>query len=112
MKINSMKTIKLQGKKYAKVKERIAEAHKNNEKLSITTEVDCFDKEKLAFLFTAKVVNEKWEFTGHAMQSLKWKKDFEKGETIAVGRALALAGYLADGEVASYEEMSDFVDKW
>lgn len=103
-----MKTISLQWKKYAQVKDRISEAHKTNEKLSIVTEVSCFDNEKLVFLFNAKVTNEKWEFTWHAMQSIKWKKDFEKWETIAVGRALALAWYLADWEVASYEEMQDF----
>lgn len=106
-----MKTIKLQWKNYAQVKDRIAEAHKTNEKLSITTDVECFDKEKLSFLFTAKVENEKWQFTGHALQSIKNKKDFEKWETIAVGRALALAGYLSDGEVASYEEVEDFISK-
>ena len=106
-----MKTISLQGKQYAQVKDRIAEAHKNNEKLSIMTTVDCFDKEKLTFLFTAVVSNEKWEFSWHAMQSIKAKKDFEKWETIAVGRALALAWFLADWEVASYEEIEDFIQK-
>jgi len=39
----------------------------------------------------------------------KSNKDFEKQETIAVGRALAFAGFLSDGEVASYEEMEDFI---
>ena len=106
-----MKTISLQWKQYAQVKDRIAEAHKTNSKLSITTTVECFDKEKLSFLFTATVENEKWSFTWHALQSLQAKKDFEKWETIAVGRALALAGFLADWEVASYEEIEDFINK-
>lgn len=105
-----MKTINLQGKKYAQVKERISEAHKTNKSLSITTSVECFDKGKLSFLFEAKVINEKWEFTWHSLQSLKSKKDFEKWETIAVGRALALAWYLHDWEVSSYEEMEDFIN--
>lgn len=106
-----MKTINLQGKQYAQVKDRIAEAHKTNSKLSIITTVECFDKEKLSFLFTATVTNEKWEFTWHALQSLQAKKDFEKWETIAVGRALALAWFLSDWEVASYEEVEDFISK-
>lgn len=38
----------------------------------------------------------------------KAKKDFEKLETIAVGRALAYIGYLTDGQVASTEEMEKF----
>jgi hypothetical protein len=36
------------------------------------------------------------------------EKDFEKLETIALGRALANLGYLASGEIASVEEMEEF----
>lgn len=36
------------------------------------------------------------------------EKKFEKLETIAVGRALALLGYAGSGEVASSEEMEEF----
>lgn len=36
------------------------------------------------------------------------KKDFEKLETIAIGRALAVLGFLKDGQVASTEEMENF----
>lgn len=36
------------------------------------------------------------------------KKDFEKLETIAVGRALALLGFSKDGTIASTEEMEEF----
>lgn len=46
--------------------------------------------------------------TGTARGSLKNDKDFEKLETISVGRALALLGYLASGEVASFEEMEKY----
>lgn len=35
-------------------------------------------------------------------------KDFEKLQTIAVGRALANLGYLGSGDVASFEEMEEF----
>ena len=35
-------------------------------------------------------------------------KDFEKLESIALGRALANLGYLASGEIASTEEMEEF----
>jgi len=38
----------------------------------------------------------------------KGKKDFEKLETIATGRALAYLGYMANGRVASTEEMDNF----
>jgi hypothetical protein len=36
------------------------------------------------------------------------KKDFEKLETISVGRALALMGFSKDGSIASTEEMEEF----
>lgn len=104
-----IKTISLQWKNYAQVKDRIAEAHRDNKSLSIITTVECFDKDNLSFLFTATVKNDKGEFSWHSLQSLQAKKDFEKWETIAVGRALALAGYLSDWEVASYEEIEDFI---
>lgn len=40
----------------------------------------------------------------------KSEKNFEKLETIAVGRALALLGYSVSGEIASTEEMEEFED--
>lgn len=36
-------------------------------------------------------------------------KDFEKLETVATGRGLAFLGYLASGEIASSEEMEEFL---
>jgi hypothetical protein len=36
------------------------------------------------------------------------QKDFEKLESIALGRALANLGYLASGEIASFEEMEEY----
>lgn len=36
------------------------------------------------------------------------EKDFEKLESIALGRALANLGYLASGEIASFEEIEEF----
>lgn len=35
-------------------------------------------------------------------------KDFEKLETVALGRALGMLGYLASGEIASFEEQQEF----
>lgn len=39
---------------------------------------------------------------------LKFEKGHEINETIAVGRALALIGYTASGDIASSEEMEEF----
>jgi hypothetical protein len=47
-------------------------------------------------------------FTGHAFGKVGVEKAFEKLESVAVGRALAFAGYLAGGEIASYDEIEKF----
>lgn len=46
----------------------------------------------------------------YSAEELKKPKAFEKLETISVGRALAILGYLNDGQVASTEEMQEFYD--
>jgi hypothetical protein len=95
------------GVQYAKVAARSAEFHKDNEKCSIET--TCEFKEGYV-LFCAKVTTSKGVFTGHSMDKVGGRqKQFEKQETIAVGRALAFAGYLATGEIACAEEMEDVV---
>lgn len=40
--------------------------------------------------------------------NVKAKKDYEKQETIALGRALAYLGYSGNGQIASTEEMEEF----
>jgi hypothetical protein len=95
------------GIQYAKVAARSAEFHRDNEKCSIET--TCEFKEGFA-LFCAKVTTNKGTFTGHSMDKVSGRqKQFEKQETIAVGRALAFAGYLATGDIACAEEMEDVV---
>ena len=105
---NRVKTMSIQGSDYAKVASRVAEAHKWNEKISILTTAESIGESGKLFLLGAKVISDKWEFTWHSLQKIESKKDFEKGETIAVGRALAFAWYLADWEIASYEEMQSY----
>ena len=46
--------------------------------------------------------------TASAVAVKKGDKENAKLETVAVGRALAMLGYLASGEVASREEMEEF----
>lgn len=101
-------TVELQsGVQYAKVATRSAEFHSDNEQCSIETTVN-FNGDDV--LFTAKVTSKKGVFTGHSHGRLSGReKQFEKLETIAVGRALAFAGYLASGEIACAEEMADVV---
>ena len=66
-----------------------------------------------AVMFTTEVIKDlsnehSARATGSAMGVNKGVKAFEKIESISVGRALAMLGYLADGEIASSEEMEDF----
>lgn len=106
-KVKRLVTIKLNGNiEYAKVSARVAEFTRQNGNGSITTEYDFKDG---WVIFKATVVpnvkNEGRVFKGTSMGKVGAVKAFEKLETIAVGRALAFAGFLSDGEIASSEEM-------
>ncbi len=97
---------------YAKVTDRVAELHKDSKTASIQTEYK-FDGDYC--IFTAKVIPhaEKPErfFTGTSLGKMGAEKALEKLETLAVGRALAFAGYLSGGEIASAEEMEKYNQK-
>jgi len=103
-----MKTINLKGKDYAPVSARVEQFHKDHEDGSVSTKVDFVGEQvvvKAVIKFGERV------FTGHSFGTTKSEKAFEKLETTAVGRALAFAGYLAGGEIASYDEMQEFVEQ-
>lgn len=106
------KTMDLKGNEYAKVPERIRLFRQENPNGLIETKPTIMDDG--AIMFSARVLKDKSkpesaEGTGHALGNRKDDKAFEKLETVAVGRALAMLGYLASGEVASSEEMEDFL---
>mgnify|MGYP001571594335 FL=1 len=92
------------GIQYAKVASRLSAFHEDNGTCEVTT--TCEFKEGFA-LFSAIVTTKKGTFSGHSMGKCASLKAFEKLETIAVGRSLAFAGYLASGAIASQEEMDD-----
>jgi len=106
-------TIDLKGKAYAQVKDRIKEFRADNPNGDIITTPTITDT---AIVFKAYILKDKANpasasATGHSMAKVSEKnveKQFEKQETIAVGRALALLGYASDGEIASSEEMEEF----
>jgi len=106
-----LNTIKVSGGgDYAKVAERLKEFHKTYKAGKIETSYNlteamiCFKT-----IITPDTTNPDRFFTGHSLGKLTGTKAFEKLETISVGRALAFLGLLADGEIASYEEMSEYV---
>lgn len=112
-------TMKVSGGEYAKVNARMLEFRKDNPRGLVDTSYDLLqvDGGVGSIIFKARVVKDKSdeqsaEATGHARLPDDGKqKNFEKCETIAVGRALALLGYGADGEIASAEEMEEF-EEW
>ena len=105
-------TIKIGGgADYAKVAERIKMFREECPNGSIITDPKI---ENNMVMFKATVVKDKSRdtsavATGHAIGENKGQKAFEKIESIAVGRALAMLGYLASGEIASSEEMEEFM---
>lgn len=107
------KTIDLKGKEYSQVKDRLIEFRSANPRASIETKPEIIDGQ---ILFKARIVKDKADecsadATGHAMGKMTGEKAFEKLETIAVGRALALLGYASNGEIASSEEIEEF-EEW
>lgn len=111
--MKQVKTTKITGgADYAKVSDRIKEFRTDCPNASITTIPTL--QENGMVMFKAYIIKDKTDehsadSTGHALQTKTGTKDFEKLETVAVGRALALLGYGVDGEIASSEEMEEFL---
>jgi len=106
------KTIDLKGKEYAQVKDRLNKFRVDNPNGLIET-TPTFQPDG-TILFKARILKNKSdetsaEATGHSLGANKGEKSFEKLETIAVGRALGLLGYASDGEIASSDEMEEFL---
>jgi hypothetical protein len=105
-------TIDLKGKAYATVPARIKEFREDNPNGLIETKPEILENE---IMFSARILKDKanpfsGEATGHAIGKKQGDKAFEKLETIAVGRALALLGYMASGDIASGEEMEEYIE--
>lgn len=102
-----MKTINIKGKEYVPVVERVKEAHRLDDKVSITTDVVNFADGRVSV--KATVVYKGQTFTGHSQaeygKGMMGGVALEVAETSAVGRALGFANIgLIDG-IASADEM-------
>lgn len=115
-----LETIKLSGKTYATVPTRIKEFREMcpNGLIETTPSV----QEDGSLIFKTRILKDKsnpdsGEGTGHSRgftKNSKGEEDpkaFEKLETISVGRALAILGFMASGDVASFEEMEEFMSE-
>ncbi len=129
--MKQVKTTKIKGNvDYAKVADRLLEFRSQNprSKISIKYSYDeagnlthtariwkdkteCYELLKAGV--NAEAIAESADAEASALmfaEQLKKEKGFEKNESIAVGRALAILGYAVSGEIASSEEMEEFED--
>lgn len=121
-----IKTVKIGGGiDYAKVADRTKIFWEENPNGKIDTEREDISENKVRFIARIwrdskvildlatvgtdiNIVKLTANATASADAAKKGDKENEKLETVAVGRALAMLGYLASGEVASREEMEQF----
>lgn len=124
--VGRIKTVKIGGGiDYAKVADRIKIFWEENPNGKIDTEREDISENKVRFIARIwrdskvildlatvgtdiNIVKLTANATASADAAKKGDKENEKLETVAVGRALAMLGYLASGEVASREEMEQF----
>lgn len=104
-------TINLRGNEYATVPQRLKAFREANPRASVETKPTLSDGGTL--IFEARILTDKSDpssasATGHSYGEASGDKAFEKLETISVGRALAMLGYLNNGQVATTEEMEEY----
>lgn len=109
--MSKVQTINLKGNEYATVPQRLKEFRQKNPRSSVETK-PTFQPDG-TIVFSAKIVADQSDessatATGHSYGKNTGDKAFEKLETVSVGRALALLGYLNNGQVATTEEMVEF----
>lgn len=112
--MSKVETIQYQGKNYATVPARLKEFREKHPRASIQTQHTFLEDGSL--VFKAKIVQDQAdEYSANATgtahytaKEIEKPKSFEKLETISIGRALAVLGYLNNGEVATSEEMAEF----
>jgi len=99
--------INIQGRKYLKVVDRLNFVRqKFGERLCVKTTTTYPDG--LAMFQTEIFLDGKLIGTGHSKQTVGKDKEFEKIESVSIGRALGIAGF-AGSELATFEEMNDFI---
>ena len=98
--------IKIHEKMYITVAERVSMAHKDCNKISITTELVVSEPQVVV---KATVVTPKGTFTGYSAANpdklIEKQSPYEVAETSAVGRALGFAGYGVVEGIATADEM-------
>lgn len=104
---DKMKKIKIKGKPYIMVHERVKEFHRENPQGKIETEIIEFSDERFITktIVTPDTKNPDRFFTGIACEKIVDSSSLENCETSSCGRALGFYGIGVDTSIASYEEV-------
>ena len=109
-----METIKIQGKSYAMVIERVKEFNKQFADGSLITEI-VSNEDGVVIMKASAIVNGIVVGTGHSFETvgssqINKSSHLENCETSAIGRCLAFGcGFMPDGSLASDEEIQQAV---
>lgn len=109
--MNKLATVNVQGGEYATVPTRLKAFRQSHPRASVETSPTITESGEI--IFKATIVMDRNDpssatATGHSFGKNTGAKAFEKLETVSVGRALSLLGYLNNGQIASTEEMEEF----
>jgi len=106
-------TIKLKGKDYIQVKDRLLFFNEEYPAGMIRTQIKTVSDRMVTFkaVVIPDVSNPTRFFTGHSFGTVDEVKAFEKLETVAVGRALAFMGIGVLESIASADEIDRFHEK-
>jgi len=109
--MSELKTIKLQGRDYVQVAERIKYFRENYKDGRIETECEITNSDgNPRVIFTAKIyLSDVLVSTAHSLKNIVKEFEFEKGETRAIGRALGIFGIGIDCGVSTYEEVREAI---
>jgi hypothetical protein len=115
-----MNTIKIKGKDYVTVSERLKHLAENYQ-YAINTDYKYFEERKMWVVKASLLIHKNggvFEYTGLAqeIESNNYKEvnhtsALENAETSAVGRACAMAGIGIDGGIASAEEVNKAINR-
>lgn len=102
--------IKIHGKEYVMVNERVKQAHDAYKEGGLSIETEVLSHTPVVIKATVTIEG-RGAFTGisaaNPAKSIEKQSPYEVAETSAVGRALGFAGYGIDTSVASAEEMTN-----
>jgi hypothetical protein len=112
MKLENLKTIKIHGKNYTEVKERVRALAESDIEYDIITDYTYFENRKMWVVKATLKIGQR-TYIGHAQEiessstrDVNFSSALENAETSAVGRAFAFAGIGIVDSIASIDEIN------